>query len=77
MEYKPLKTNFEIPPLIENDIEKFLAYLNDGGFMSEDCYRTEIDCDLKLFYNEMKPEHIQMLRDYYVRGGMYEIYGEP
>ena len=77
MDYELLKVDFEIPNLIQNDINRFLDALNNGNTSCEDCYRTEIDCDLKMFYDEMKRENIETLRDYYVRGGMYEEFGDP
>ncbi len=69
--YKPLPLDFEIPEILENTINDFIDNLNNKNGNLEDCYRTEIrsilnGCDLCLSENQ-----IDMLRNYYQKGGIY------
>ena len=73
--YKPLEVDFEIPKDIIVDIDRFIEYLNTGlNDLSEDCYRTEIDCDINWCktHNELTPEQAGLLKQYYVHGGIYK-----
>ena len=71
--YRKLDIEFDIPELLKEEIDSFLEYLNTGGRLGlADCYEEDIrstlnGCDLCL-----TDEQVQMLRDYYCRGGIYK-----
>ena len=73
--YKALDIKVKLPPELEDDITNFLNYLNeDGDHLSEDYYRTEINCTLNWCIREKKldDETIQKLKAYYVFEGIYK-----
>lgn len=70
-EYKELEIDFAIPEILQQDIDDFLHCLNEEGGSLADCYESEIrnilnGCDTCLSYEE-----VELLRDYYCRGGIY------
>lgn len=72
MKYKKLDIDFEIPELLEEGINGVLKDLNERNGYMADCYEQDIrntlnGCDLCL-----DEEQIELLRDYYCRGGIYE-----
>ena len=74
--YKKLDIDFEIPQLLEDEINEMVDYLNNGGRFpdcnEEDIRNTLNGCDLCL-----EPEQIALLRQYYCRGGIYKSNDEP
>jgi len=75
VKYYPIDVGKELPAELEADIEKFLAYINGpGDHLSEDCYRTEINCTINWCIRERKldEETCQRLKDYYVHRGIYK-----
>ena len=56
-------------------IRDFVDYLNttDNG-LSEDCYRTEIDCEInwEKTHDILSEEDADVLKEYYVFGGIYD-----
>ena len=75
---QPLELDFEVPQSLQRDIDDFLEYLRTDDTQSlEDCYRTEIDCELRWCLREAKisREQYQLLKDYYVHKGIYSITG--
>ena len=69
MKYKKLELSFVIPDYLEEEIELFLDHINNGSGSLEDCYRTEIK--LMIRDSDISEEKKQLLRDYYVNGGIY------
>ena len=77
MKYEKLSIDFPIPDFLEEEIDKFLAYLNDeneSGHL-EDCFRTEID--LAIRDSRLPEKQREYLKDYYVRKGIYYGKGYP
>ena len=69
--YKPLEIDFEIPEILQRDIDEFLEELNERSGSMADCYEQEIrnilnGCDFTL-----TEEQIELLRNYYCRGGIF------
>ncbi len=69
--YKEKKFNFEIPYMIQKDIDELISYLNSGGDLP-DCYIDNLRSDINSFDIDLTPEQQEELRDYYCRGGIYE-----
>lgn len=63
--------NFEIPYIIQRDIDEYLEYLNNGGEL-DDCYIDNLKSDINSFDIDLTTEQQEQLRDYYCRGGVYE-----
>ena len=68
--YKAKKVDFEIPYMIQRDIDEMLKYLNDGG-QFPDCHEDNLRSDINSFDIDLTPEQQEELRDYYCRGGIY------
>ena len=73
--YKRLEIDFEIPEILERTINEFLIDLNEKRGRLADCYEVEIRsllncCDLCL-----TKDQIELLREYYYRGGIYDAAG--
>lgn len=71
MKYKKLDIDFAIPEILKSSINAFLDDLNEHNGNLADCYEQDIrntlnGCDMCL-----EPEQIALLRDYYVKGGIY------
>ncbi len=69
--YTPLNIDFEIPEILQNSRDEYINNLNHQNGNLEDCYRAEIrnilnGCDLCL-----NTHQINLLRDYYQKGGIY------
>lgn len=69
--YKKLNIDFEIPEILSDSIDDFIEYLNGGGKLG-DCYEEDIrstlnGCDLCLTESQ-----IDLLRQYYCKGGIYK-----
>ena len=71
IKYKPLNINFVITDELQNAIDNFLNCINNEGFSSEDCYRSEIDFWIKAD-THLTQEQYSTLRDYYTFGGIYK-----
>ena len=70
--YKALEINYEIPEILQDAIDVYLAYLNSGEpIILDDIYRSDIDADLKGCDLCLTKEQIRELREYYVFGGIY------
>lgn len=72
--YKKLDIDFEIPEDLERGIDNFMECINYKNKELEDCYRTEIQCSLKWCCREklLTEKQIQLLREYYQFGEIYE-----
>ncbi len=73
--YKALDIDFAIPEDLQDSIDKFLKYLNtDETGLTEDCYRTEIDCDINHCASDgmISGEQVKILKEYYVWRGIYD-----
>lgn len=69
--YKKLDIDFEIPQLLEDGINDFVNNLNNQNGSLVDCYQEDIrntlnGCDLCL-----TSEQIELLRQYYCKGGIF------
>ena len=72
--FRALNINYKLPVDLQNDIDEYIDYLNNSEYLSaEEGYRTYIDCDLNWAksHQELTEDKIKELRDYYVRGGIY------
>ena len=72
--YKKLDIDFELPPLLEAAIDRFVDYINTTNGSCEDCYRDEIDFFTKdcMMTHSLNDEQIDIIRRYYVWGDIYE-----
>lgn len=69
---KKLKLDFEIPEFLEESIDNFVKAHNSNDSLV-DCYQSELYNDINnCMHGEISDEKLDMLRDYYIRGGMYE-----
>jgi len=74
--YHRLDVGRELPSELESDIQNFLDYINSpGDHLSEDCYRTEINCSINWCLREKKLDEAtcQKLKEYYVHRGIYKV----
>ena len=71
--YKEKHFDFEIPYMIQKDIEDMLEYLNNGGKLP-DCHIENLRSDINSFDYDLTHEQQEALKDYYCRGG---IFNEP
>lgn len=73
--YQPLNISFQVPEILQQNIDEFLYNLNQENGSLRDCYEAEIrnilnscvDCE-----GELTEDQIEHLRNYYCRGGVYE-----
>ena len=75
VKYYPIDVGKELPAELESDIKNFLEYINSpGDHLSEDCYRTEINCTINWCIREGKLDEAtcQKLKEYYVHRGIYK-----
>ena len=72
--YKELEVDFPIPYTIQKDIEEMLEYLNSGGEFP-DVYMDNLRADLNAYKIDFEDYQVEMLKDYYCRGGIY-CYGK-
>ena len=72
--YTPLPISFEIPEELEDDINRYVDYLNTGETLTEDCYQMEVKTSINWCFREkiLTDDQIQLLRDYYLYGGIHE-----
>lgn len=68
--YKKLPIKFKIPAPLEEDINEFVDALNNGTTLA-DCYEQNIRSDLNGYDLILTEEQDALLRDYYVKGGIY------
>ena len=75
--YKKLNIDFEIPEELSDTIDKFLDYLNRGEYTMDDCFQEEIRVILNWCKREniLTEDQIELLRNYYQRGGIRK-YGQ-
>ena len=71
MYYTKLEINFEIPELLQDSINDFIVNLNEHNGNLADCYVADIRNTLNGCEECLTPEQIDMLRQYYCRGGIY------
>lgn len=72
MKYKKLDIDFEIPEEVEQDINDLIAYANKYGPLTADCYQSDLNNLLNGCDTCMSEEQILLLRNYYVRGGIWK-----
>ncbi len=69
---KKKKFSFPISEPLEKAIDNFVNAHNSGD-LCEDCYEAELYNDINnSLHIEITDEQAEELRDYYLRGGMYE-----
>lgn len=70
--YKKLIIDFAVPDFLEEEIDKFIEYINDESKSGtlEDCYRTELH--LAIRDSGISEENKNILEDYYVKKGIYQ-----
>lgn len=68
--YKEKQFSFEIPYIIQKDIEGLLEYLNNGGEFP-DCHIDNLRSDINSYDLDLTREQQEELKDYYCRGGIY------
>lgn len=69
--YRALDIDFEIPQILEDGIHDFLKNLNENDGTLADCYEQDIRNTLNGCDDCLTKEQDKLLRDYYVRGGIY------
>lgn len=69
--YRALVIDFEIPQILEDGIHDFLKNLNENDGTLADCYEQDIRNTLNCCDDCLTKEQDKLLRDYYVRGGIY------
>lgn len=77
--YRRLDINFSLTEELELTIGTFMQHINEESGTSEDCYRSEIDFWLKdaLGRKKICRDQYELLKDYYVHGGIYAELGNP
>ena len=74
-QYKKLEIDFPISKELNDAINTFMHHINDESGTSEDCYRDIIEFWLKDSHGKLTENQYQMLKDYYVLGGIYSSNG--
>ena len=74
--YRALDIDFDIPQILEDGIHDFLENLNTHNGDLADCYEQDIRSTLNCCDDCLTKEQDKLLRDYYVKGGIYEDAGE-
>ena len=72
--YKRLDVGVELPEYIEDDIQLLLDYLNAGNnILLSDVYRSNLRLDINSSEGyDFDSDVAEMLRNYYVRGGIFD-----
>ena len=70
--YKKLNIDFEIPELLSDGIDGMIHDLNENEGRLADCYQEDIRNTLNGCDTCLDDEQIELLRNYYCRGGIYE-----
>ena len=68
--YYAKEFDFDIPYLIQKDIDELLEYLNNGGEFP-DCHMDNLRSDINSYDIDLTREQQEALKDYYCRGGIY------
>lgn len=69
---KKMELDFEIPELLAKSIDNFVKAHNSGDSLV-DCYHAELYNDINnCMHTDISDENLERLRDYYIRGGMYD-----
>lgn len=64
--------DFEIPAFLDNSINELINAYNSGSTLV-DCYISELYNDINnCMHGDLTDEQLDEIRDYYIRGGMYE-----
>ncbi|MCM1577715.1 MAG: hypothetical protein NC078_02795 [Ruminococcus sp.] len=64
--------SFEVPDVIERSAENMVEAINSGKLIA-DCYMAELYNDINnCLHVDIDDEQAEELRNYYIRGGMYE-----
>lgn len=64
--------DFPIPSLIEHSIDALVEACNSGSSLV-DCYMSELYNDINnCLHLDITDDQANELRDYYIRGGMYD-----
>lgn len=77
--YKKLDIDFDIPEELNDSIEQLLRFLNTSPHPErDDCERTEVLMDLNWCFREklLTDEQIDLLKKYYVKGGIHGNEGQ-
>ena len=69
--YKPLDIDFGIPEILADSIRGFVDDLNNHNGDLADCYEQDIRNTLNEYDDYISEEHIELLRQYYCKGGIY------
>lgn len=70
--YKKLKIDFDIPEILEDSIDDFVKNLNEQNGSLADCYEQDIRSTLNGCDECLTEDQINILRNYYVKGGIYK-----
>lgn len=70
--YKALEIDFKLPELLQEDIDNFVRNLNEKSGSLADCYEQEIRNVLNGCDDTLEEGQIALLREYYVKGGIYK-----
>ena len=68
--YRRLDIDFEFPEIIESTITEMVDAINQDPLIA-DCYMSEMDNLLKCYKEDLGDDHEKLLRDYYVKGGVF------
>lgn len=69
--FKPLTLNYNIPEILQDNINLFIKDLNERNGQLADCYEEEIRSILNGCDEDLDEEQIGLLRWYYCKGGIY------
>lgn len=77
--YRKLDIDFELMEELSGAIDDFLHHINEEDGRFEDGYRCEIDLWSRdaLGREKINRNQYDLLRDYYIYGGIYEDLGNP
>lgn len=64
--------NFSVPDLIDHSIDELIQAINNGDLLA-DCYMDNLYNNINnCLHLDITDEQARELRNYYLRGGMYE-----
>lgn len=70
--YKKLKIDFEVPEILTESFDDFVKNLNEQNGNLADCYEQDIRNTLNGCDECLTEDQINILRNYYVKGGIYK-----
>ena len=70
--YKKLKIDFEVPEILTESFDDFVKNLNEQNGNLADCYEQDIRNTLNGCDECLTEDQINILRNYYEKGGIYK-----